>query len=185
MKTLSTRRLVSAAAVVAGVLLPSLITGQSAAAASTAPPAAVTASAAGANELTCKTEPNRYTICFSITDITNGPHFTVHIGIDVAMSQQAAQDIINAPGEEFSAKLYGDDPLFDNAVKSIWVTSSWAWEGGLSAEFDVGILAEQLDEDSDGGTDELYGLVKLYVPDSGVTRTFQTNNIEDSFQLYR
>jgi hypothetical protein len=46
-------------------------------------------------------------------------------------AQQDAQNIIDAPGEAFSATLYGEDTFFDDTLKQIPVTWSSAWEGGL------------------------------------------------------
>src|ERR1043165_1295315 len=50
-----------------------------------------------------------YVNCFTLTQYTNGT-IGVHIGIDIAMSQQDAQAILDSPGEEFSATIFGDDP---------------------------------------------------------------------------
>jgi hypothetical protein len=56
-------------------------------------------------------------------------------------------------------------------LKSIPVTWSSAWDGGLSAEFDTSATAELLDEDSTDPTDEVFARVKLYIPSTGRTRT--------------
>jgi hypothetical protein len=138
------------------------------------------ASAAGVGELTCKSEADRYNICFSITRIGVGSSFAVHVGIDVHMSQQDAENIINAPGQEFSAKIWADDPIWDNALKNIPVTWVAAGPEGLGAEFDTVMTSHELDEDSDGG-DELYSVVKLYIPSTGDTRSFTSHNVNGRF----
>jgi hypothetical protein len=117
--------------------------------------------------------------CFSIDPVGNGD-YKVHLGIDVDMSRADAQTFIDHPGEEFSAKLYGDDPVWDNALKNVPVTWSAAWDGGLSAEFDVVLDRRVLDEDSDG-RDELYSLIRLWDPRTNTTRTFTTNVLTGSY----
>jgi len=133
----------------------------------------------------CRSQTNSYIVCFTIGQEGAGQFFDVHIGIDVTMSRQDAQNIIDAPGQEFSATLYGEDPLFDDTLKTIRLTSSWAWEGGLSAEFDSVVTAELLDEDSTDPTDEIFARVNLRIPSTGQTRPFRTNNINEPFHLYR
>jgi hypothetical protein len=141
------------------------------------------ASASGRlNEQICRGETNRYTICLYITDDTQSPYshyFKVHVGIDVNMSQQDAQNIIDGGGQ-ITARMYGSDSFFDDNLQG--VTLSWvsAWEGGLSAEFDRSISGGVLDEDPEG-EDEVYALVSLYVPSSGNTRTFRSDEVEAFF----
>jgi hypothetical protein len=96
------------------------------------------------------------------------------------MSRQDAQAIIDSPGEEFSAKIYGDDPVWDNAQVSVPVTWSAAWDGGLSAEMDMVATFAQLNEDDgyfDGYIDELYGQIRLFDPRTQRTRTFTSKVI--------
>lgn len=122
---------------------------------------------------------NGYVVCFDLTRLDDG-NIAVHIGIDVAMSRQDAQSIIDAPGEEFSAAVMGDDPYYDNTQVSVPVTWSAAWEGGLSAEFDRVATFAQLNEDDgffDGYIDELYARIRLFDPRTQRTRTFTSRNI--------
>jgi hypothetical protein len=135
---------------------------------------ATTAAAQGA----CRSEPGSVN-CFSIDYVGNGD-YKVHVGIDVDMSRADAQTFIDHPGEEFSAKLYGDDPLWDNALKNLPVTWSAAWDGGLSAEFDVVVDRRVLDEDSDG-RDELFSRIRLWDPRTNTTRTFTTKVLTASY----
>ncbi|WP_433436849.1 hypothetical protein [Nonomuraea sp. CA-141351] len=117
-----------------------------------------------------------YTICFSLDRQDDG-NIAVHLGIDVAMSRADAQAIIDHPGEEFSAKIFGDDPVYDNGLVSVPVTWSAAWDGGLSAEFDRLATFAQLNEDDgyfDGYVDELYGHIDLVDFRSGQTRGFNS-----------
>jgi hypothetical protein len=126
------------------------------------------------------TEYVQYFTCLTLAHHTSGL-IDVHIGIDVYMSQQDAQAIINySPGEEFSAKIFGDDPSYDNALINVPVTGVSAWEGGLSADFHSVATFQQLNEDNgyfDGYVDELYGRISLYDGRWNRTRTFYTSTI--------
>jgi hypothetical protein len=132
----------------------------------------------------CKSQSNSYIVCFSIKQSGVSNFFDVHVGIDVYMSQQDAQNIIDAPGEPFVAKLMADDPFFDNFIE--WIDVSWVatWERGLSAEFDGAARADQLDEDWDGH-DEVFARVVLNIQSSDITRTFDSNVVQAPFHLYR
>jgi hypothetical protein len=116
--------------------------------------------------------------CISINP-GGSKHFMVHIGIDIYMSRADAQAIIDAYGEEFSAKVIADDPVYDNALFNMPVTWSAAGDHGLSAEFDLDVWSSQLNEDNgffEGYLDEVYANIKLYDPRTGVTRTYRTAN---------
>jgi len=131
---------------------------------------AVTATAASAAQ-SCNGGVE-YGSCIDITEIGTTDLHRVHLGIDVYMSRQDAQAIIDRPGEEFSATLMGDDPAYDNALINVPVTWSAAGDGGLSAEFDINALQGYwLNED--WGQDEVYARIRLWDPRSGL-RTFTT-----------
>ena len=183
-------RALATAASVAGLIMAAPAVGQPAASAATAP---VSARQSFGGPLRafgvvfappCRSARDNYIICFTISQIGLSNGFNVHVGIDVSMSQQDAQNIIDAPGEAFSATLYGEDTFFDDTLKQIPVTWSSAWSGGLSAEFDTFASAETLDEDSDP-TDEVFARVKLHISSTDRNRSFRTNNIEEPFHLYR
>jgi hypothetical protein len=125
----------------------------------------------------CTSGPG-YVNCISINP-GGTKHFKVHLGIDIYMSRADAQAIIDAYGEEFSAKVIADDPVYDNALFNMPVTWSAAWDGGLSAEFDLDVWSSQLNEDNgyfEGYLDEVFANIKLYDPRTGVTRTYRTAN---------
>jgi hypothetical protein len=141
------------------------------------------ASAARLGDSTCGGQANRYTVCLYITSADSEYPIThyvkVHVGIDVKMTQQDAQNIIDGGGQ-ITARMWGSDSIFDDNLKG--VTLSWvsAWEGGLSAEFNRYIWEGDLDEDPEG-VDEVYAKVELYIPSSGVTRTFRSPEVETTF----
>ena len=145
--------------------------------------ALVTGTAAA--DQTCKSGNGAVT-CFSTEN--SGPiglnDWHVHIGIDVTMSRQDAQSIIDSPGEEFSAKVIADDPVYDNFLFWVPVTWSAAWDGGLSAEFDIVVDGSQMNEDDgffEGYLDEVYSQIKLVDPRTGVTRSWNTGVIVQYF----
>ena len=123
---------------------------------------------------------DRYVECIQIS--TYGVRdFKVHLGIDVSMSRQDAQNILDHQGEEFSARLYGDDGWWsdDDDLGAVPVTWSAAGDGGLSAELDSVAPRGRLDEDRD--EDEVYAIISLYVPSSGITRTFRSDTVHGDF----
>ncbi|MFF4618866.1 hypothetical protein [Nonomuraea jabiensis] len=120
-----------------------------------------------------------FVMCFSLDRIQPGGDINVHLGIDVAMSREEAQTIIDHPGDEFSAKVIGEDPAFDNSLVSVPVTWSAAGDNGLSAEFDMVATWSQLNEDDgffDGYVDDLFGRIVLAKPD-GQKRTFDSTTV--------
>ncbi|MFG6200317.1 hypothetical protein [Nonomuraea sp. JJY05] len=120
-----------------------------------------------------------FVMCFSLDRIQLGGDINVHLGIDVAMSREEAQAIIDHPGDEFSAKVIGEDPAFDNSLVSVPVTWSAAGDNGLSAEFDMVATWSQLNEDDgffDGYIDDLFGRIVLAKP-NGEKRTFNSITI--------
>jgi hypothetical protein len=119
-----------------------------------------------------------YFTCFSLAHHTSGL-IDVHIGIEVYMSPQDAQAIIDSPGEEFSAKIFGDDPYYDNALINMNVTQSGVFEGGLYADFDYVATFMQLNEDDSyfDNFDDLYGRIRLYDPRLNLTRTYYTSTL--------
>lgn len=135
----------------------------------------VTTGAAEAKS-TCSTG-SKHVICFSINKI-GSDQYAVHVGIDVKMSQQDAQAIIDQNGDPFDSWAMGAD-WFDNAEFRIPLTWVRAGANGLSAEFDINVPYNALDEDPDGG-DELYARVRLFDQRTS-TRTFKSNELHSPF----
>lgn len=138
-----------------------------------------TASAASAAS-TCRSGTG-YVNCFSI----NGSAFpNVHIGIDVFMSPQDAQAMLDCPGQEFSAAIWGSDTFSDDFLFNMPLSEAWVFSAngtsGLSAEFGTTVDAKMLDEDWDSD-DDVYGKVKLRDCRTGQTRTFNTNQLHDDY----
>jgi hypothetical protein len=108
-------------------------------------------------------------VCLSIENFNDG--FSVHIGIDIHMSRAQAQAILDAPGEPFSARMMGSDPVSDDVLFNVRLTGESAWDGGLSADFDMNAARSQLDEDDSffDDVDEVFGRVKLVDPGTGAT----------------
>ena len=120
---------------------------------------------------------SKHVICFSITRVGSDA-YDVHVGIDITMSKADAQHIIDQPGDPADAWAMGDD-WFDNAEFNIPLTWAAAGDNGFSAEFDIRVPYNALDEDSDGG-DELYARVRLFDQRAG-TRTFTSRTLSSPF----
>lgn len=112
--------------------------------------------------------------------------WTVRAGIDVTMSQELAQQIIECSGgNPFWGEVWGDDgddgqqyrgylPVVPGMVS--------AWEGGLSAELSRVFAASDLDEDGPSDNpDEIF--IRIYVHDCVRNRElrFETLRIEHDF----
>jgi len=138
------------------------------------------ATAAGVGEQSCRGEANRYTICILISHYGLND-FQIYVGIDVVMSQQYAQSVIDLPGDPFSATMYGDDPIWDDTLRGLRLTGMWAWSGGLSAEFNAVALSGMLDEDGGGEQDEVFAEVWLFLPWPASSRSFRTTTINAYF----
>jgi hypothetical protein len=138
------------------------------------------AAAAGVGEQSCRGEANRYTICILISRYGLND-FQVYVGIDVTMSQQYAQSVIDGAGDPFSATVYGEDPVWDDTLMGLPLTGMWAWSGGLSAEFHAVALDGKLNEDGGGDKDEVFANVWLFLPWPATSRSFRTTTISAYF----
>ena len=120
-------------------------------------------------------------VCLSIERLDDG-NYAVHIGIDVRMSQQDAQAIIDQPGDPFTTWMMGSD-WFDDSLLSLPMTGLGAWEGGLGADFDRVATSAELDEDSDwwDDDDEVFARIWLYDRRSGSTREFRSDTFHGTF----
>jgi hypothetical protein len=143
---------------------------------------AVIASAASA-EMACNAPPEGGSnTCLTIEPQGNHYVYPVHVGIDIQMSRQDAQTIIDENGRGWGQPLAAlimahdhDDPADDTTglfeLHPIYVT---AWDGGLSAEFSLQVGAEAFDEDKDG-EDEVCARVILYFdPHTNQERIFHS-----------
>jgi len=89
----------------------------------------------------------------------------VHVGIDVHMTQQRAQEFIDTNGgNPFQVKVYGPDHfstdlLFEVPMAGVGASA----ESGLSGDFDLVVLHWQLDEDDNflDNDDEIFAVVTV------------------------
>ena len=138
------------------------------------------ASAAPIGQQTCRGD-SHYTICLYITDDWQygRPHyFKVHVGLDVTMTQQDAQNVIDGGGT-FTSRIWGSDTFVDDNIQGVTLTSAWAQPNGLSVEWDRSIWGGYLDEDPEG-VDEVYAKATVYDPRFG-NRNFTSPQIEGFF----
>lgn len=110
--------------------------------------------------------------------------YNVRVNIDLKMSRADAQAIIDAPGEPFTAAMWGDDPSNNDYLFGVpMVTLSASDASGLSATFTSNVRGEALDEDDSIGDrgDEVWAKITFRDPRTGQARTFDTPNINDRF----
>lgn len=121
---------------------------------------------------TCTGRPDS-NLCLAINGVGNG-NFAVHVGIDVHMSRDEAQEYIDDPGDPFTVWIRGDDGEFLFTLPTTALGASE--ESGLSGDFDRIVPGTALNEDS--GQDEIVAFVILTDTDTNtVTRTFTSNPI--------
>jgi hypothetical protein len=125
---------------------------------------ALTAAPASAAQ-TCTGKPGS-NLCFSINQRADG-NFDVHVGIDVHMPLDKAQEYVDDEGDPFTVWIRGEDGDVDQNLFPVPMTGTpVATAGfGLSAEFDTVVEGRDLDEDP-GGTDEVFAQVQLIDTDT-------------------
>jgi hypothetical protein len=136
----------------------------------------LTAGPASAAAPPCATPPGSV-LCWSINGVGNG-NFAVHVGIDVHMSLEDAQEYIDDQGDPFLVSIRGDDSgTLAEFLFSVPVTALGASvESGLSGDFDIVVPGSWLNEDN--GQDEVRAQVVLIDTDTNtVTDTFVSNRI--------
>jgi len=94
--------------------------------------------------------------------------FSVHVGIDVVMTRDKAQTLMDRMGgSPLIAYLVDDDGkgVLDRIVMHIPMIRTQAGDGGLSAEFYAEVNVQTLNVDGmNEGLDEVYALVELVEP---------------------
>jgi hypothetical protein len=133
------------------------------------------APASAAQTCTGRTDSN---LCLSIDRRTDG-RFNVHVGIDVHMPLDQAQEYVGDAGDPFIVRIRGEDSgrpaefLFVVPITGLGASS----ESGLSADFDTIVSGSALDEDQ-GATDEIIAQVTLVDTDTNsVAGIFNSNRI--------
>ncbi|WP_037320080.1 hypothetical protein [Amycolatopsis orientalis] len=116
-------------------------------------------------------------LCLAINRLDNGL-FAVHVGIDVHMSLDRAQEYIDDPGDPLRVTIRGDDSgklaefLFTVPLTALGASAGF----GLSGDFDTVVTGNALNEDS--GQDEVRAVVTLIDTDTNtVDATFVSNRI--------
>jgi hypothetical protein len=136
-----------------------------------------TAVAANVGEWACDYD-DHHNACLYITNLGDNMYL-VHVGVDIYMTQQDAQNIINS-GFLPTATLYGDDGSSLSFVTTVPLAGSpTAWSGGYSAEFDTVVSGSQLDEDD--GVDEIVAKVRQWIPASQRTLVYKTGRVTSAF----
>jgi hypothetical protein len=130
--------------------------------------------ASAAQTCTGRTDSN---LCLAIDRRTDG-NYNVHVGIDVHMPLDQAQEYVDDAGVPFSVWIRGDDGNLNEYLAWVPITDLVATSGwGLSADFDTVVSGRALDEDR-GGVDEVRARVTLTDTDTNtVTGVFDSNRI--------
>jgi hypothetical protein len=140
-----------------------------------------TATAANVGEWACNYNAYSNT-CLFITNL--GSHrYAVHVGIDVHMTQQDAQNIVNS-GYQPTSTLWGKDGGLDadDYKANIPISYVTAWSGGLSAEFDTTVNQSLLNEDNGPNeVDEIIAQVGIYIPAAQRTFVYQSGEVDSAF----
>jgi hypothetical protein len=133
----------------------------------------------------CTGEATTATICLNGYTDTSRHEVHIRVDIDVHMTREEAQSLVNA-GFSLTATMYGDDGpnviqvLPDSAVTK--VTPDIVSDGGLSAVFERSVPASSLDEDQrwwacfwpSCDLDEVFARVELYNPFVGGYRRYDS-----------
>jgi len=118
--------------------------------------------------------------CFSI----DGSGFlSVRIGINIFMSPQDAQAILDCPGQNLHATLWGSDSFSDDYLTEIALNRTGVYAGPDTSYLDVEFL-DNVDThvlDEDWGNDEIFGRVQMHDCRSGQNRYFYTFEITGNY----
>jgi hypothetical protein len=146
--------------------------------------AAMSAMASPASaDMTCTAHPDS-NVCLSIEPIDGGKYH-VHVGIDVHMSQQAAQVYVDQGFPPFQVVVfgsdyYGADQLFYLDQTDIGTSA----ETGLGADFDLDVPRDWLNEDDFwpfDTEDEIYARIALTRDVPRDTFFYYSNEISQEF----
>ena len=130
------------------------------------------------------TSPDNVVRCLYIERNPNGTYY-VEIGIDVPMSVQDAQAIIDQPGDPFLVTMVGSDPLADNNLFTVppYALDATAADG-LRGRFSRDQIPRSwLNEDNSifDQTDEVFARIVLTDLRNNSTRTFNTVIVSQQF----
>jgi hypothetical protein len=141
---------------------------------------ATAAPAAADQQCTGRPEVN---VCIDIFPVFDGRSFHIHVGIDVHMSQQAAQAYVDQ-GRPFTVTMMGSDPVDDDTLFNVPMSAIGASaESGLGADFDVAVAQFSLDEDDSifDDVDEVYARIVLRDARSGRSFTYLSDTVTQVF----
>jgi hypothetical protein len=121
-------------------------------------------------------------VCLDITPIGNRD-YRVHVGIDIHMSRQDAQAIIDAPGNPVYAYIVGSDPAFDDYRFLMAPSALGSGPDGLGADFDSTVDGTEIDEDTSffDDRDEIFAEIYLFDRRTGTSRTFRSDQFTGHF----
>jgi hypothetical protein len=144
--------------------------------------ASLLAAAPQASANTCNYDGVSFNACLRF-DWAEYGYLRTHVGIDVFMPRQFAQQIVDC-GPHFSASLWGDDGANDQFILPLSLKPGWpaAGDSALGAEFGSPRLGPQLDEDPGADQDELYAKITFFDCYRN-QRTYYTGTIKGDYRF--
>ncbi|WP_433293699.1 hypothetical protein ACQP2F_31270 [Actinoplanes sp. CA-030573] len=135
---------------------------------------------AAATDMACNYDHISFNACLDFTH-TGLNEWRAHAGLDAAMPQRYAQEIIDY-GAGFRASLFGDDHGTGQFLADLTLMPGWPAAGptGLGAEFAATLSSTTLDEDYND-EDEIYAVVSFFDYHRGVTVAFRTGTVHGEF----
>jgi hypothetical protein len=128
----------------------------------------------------CNYDFVNFNACLDFTH-TGLNEWRAHAGLDAAMSQQYAQEIIDH-GANFRASLFGADNGRKQFLASLTLMPGWPAAGpnGLGAELSATLPSTTLDEDSNE-EDEIYADITYFDFHKGINITYSTGIVHGEF----
>ncbi len=136
---------------------------------------------AAITDLACRYDHVTFNACLDFEDVGQPGRLDAHVGLDVFMSQEYAQDLISH-GADFRASLWADDTT-DQFLADLSIAPGWpaAGAGRLGVEFvGVGVERDVLNED-EGEQDEVYAKISYFDYHRGKRMTFTAGVVRGEF----
>src|SRR4029079_3645633 len=91
---------------------------------------------AAIDDLACNYDHVSFNGCLDFEDVGEPGKLDAHVGLDVFMSREYAQELVSH-GADFRASLWGDDGDHDQFIADLMVVPGWPAAGsdGLGVEF--------------------------------------------------
>jgi hypothetical protein len=130
-------------------------------------------------------------LCLAV-DAVGGRNYLVHVGVNVHMPVEEAQEYVDDPGAPFFVTIVADDgivscPIFCGTViptlfQVPMTDLSASSDGGLSGSFDVIVPGSALNEDPPGQEDEIRAFVEVWDRDTNrLVKRYLSNQLSGNW----